>query len=143
MNTEPDRRSWHECLGAEGEALEVTLARLTDTTRSALEAPDFSFDLMLPTDEATLPVRAEALAQWCRGFLFGLGNSGLTEVGLGGECREVVSDMDKISQARAELSEGEEFALMEIIEYVRIGTLSVYQELRPLREAGPARLNLN
>lgn len=143
MNAEADQRTWRECLGAEGAVLESTLARVTEATRSALEAPDFSFDLMLPSDEATLPVRAEALAQWCRGFLFGLGNSGLTESGLSGECREVVFDMDKISRARVELSEGEEFALMELIEYVRVGTLSVYHELRPLRESGPARQDLH
>lgn len=143
MNVEPDRRSWRVCLGAEGAMLETTLERVVETTRRALEAPDLSFDLMLPSDEATLPVRAEALAQWCRGFLFGLGNSGLTEAGLSGECRELVEDMDMISRARAELSDGEEFALMELIEYVRIGTLSVYHELRPSRLVGLTQQDLH
>lgn len=133
MNTGADVSSWRQCLGGEGEQFEATLARISQATAKELEATDFSFDLMLPSEEATVAVRADALAQWCRGFLFGLGSSGLTEAGLTGECRELVEDMERISRARSELEEGEEFALMELIEYVRIGALSVYHELRPIR----------
>ena len=133
MNAETDVSSWRQCLGGEGEQFESTLARISQATAKELEATDFSFDLMLPSEEATVAVRADALAQWCRGFLFGLGSSGLTEAGLTGECRELVEDMERISRARAELKEGEEFALMELIESVRIGALSVYHELQPIR----------
>lgn len=132
-NTRADVDSWRECLGGEGDEFEATLARISEATAGELESADFSFDLMLPSDEATVAVRADALAQWCRGFLFGLGNSGLTDAGLTGECRELVEDLERISRARAELENGEEFALMELIEYVRIGALSIYHELRPLR----------
>ena len=128
MNAEADIGSWRQCLGGEGEQFESTLSRLSQATAEDLEATDFSFDLMLPSEEATVAVRADALAPWCRGFLYGLGSSGLT-----GECRELVEDMERISRARAELEDGEEFALMELIEYVRIGALSVYHELQPIR----------
>lgn len=129
----PENRSWRECLGAEGEELQAVLTRMGETVVKELESPDFSFELMLPSDEATLALRADALSQWCRGFLFGLGNGGLTEAGLSGDCRELVEDMDRISRARAELEQGEEFALMELIEFVRVGVMTVYQELRPMR----------
>lgn len=142
-SAEPESRSWRECLGAEGEELEAVLTRMGNTVSKELESPDFSFELMLPSDEATLALRADALAQWCRGFLFGLGNGGLTEAGLSGDCRELVEDMERISRARAELEQGEEFALMELIEFVRVGVMTVYQELRPMRISTPDQQSLH
>lgn len=135
MNARADVTSWRECLGAEGDEFEATLARISQATAEQLEATDFGFDLMLPSEAATIAVRTDALSQWCRGFLFGLGNSGLTEAGLTGETREMIEDMERISRAQVEQEQGEEFALMELIEYVRIGALSVYYELRPMRTA--------
>jgi uncharacterized protein len=113
-------------------------ARSAGIRTKQLESPDFSFDLLLPPDDAGLEQRVEALAHWCRGFLFGLGSSGLTEGGLVGDCRELMSDMEHISRVRPDIDstdEESEFALMEITEYVRIGALSIYQELRGRRKA--------
>lgn len=143
MNETADRRSWRECLGVEGDELETALTRISEEAAGELASPDFAFELMLPTDEATLGLRADALAQWCRGFLFGLGNGGLTEAGLTGDCRELVEDMERISRARSELEQGEEFALMELIEFVRVGAMSVYQELRPLRAGAREQSSLH
>lgn len=143
MNEAADVKSWRELLGVEGDEPEATLARLSQATSRELEASDFSFEPLLPPDEATLALRTEALAQWCRGFLLGLGSSGLTEAGLSGECRELIEDMERISRVRAELEGGEDFALMELIEFVRVGTLSLYHELRPMRTAPQAQQSLH
>jgi len=133
MDARADVDSWRECLGGEGDEFEATLARISQATAGELQSDEYSFELMLPAEEASVAVRTEALAAWCRGFLFGLGNSGLTESVLTGECRELVEDLERIGRARAELEGEEEFALMELIEYVRIGVLTVFHELRPLR----------
>lgn len=143
MDNAADVKNWRQCLGVEGDGPEGTLARISQATARELESSDFSFEPMLPPDEATLARRTEALAQWCRGFLLGLGSSGLTEAGLSGECRELVEDMERISRVRAEQEVGEDFALMELIEFVRVGTLSLYQELRPMRTAQQTKQNLH
>lgn len=134
-----DEQAWRDSLmlpDAVSPELEDELRTLSRTMRKQLDAHDFSFELLLPPDEATLESRVESLAQWCRGFLFGLGRSGLTETGLVGNCRELINDMEQISRVRPDIGSTEEegeFALMEIVEYVRIGALTIYQELRQLR----------
>lgn len=136
-----DEQAWRDSLmlsETESATLADELRELSRRTRRQLESPDFSFELVLPPDDVRLELRVEALAQWCRGFLFGLGRSGLTETGMVGSCRELLHDMEHISRVRPDaditVEEGE-FALMEITEYVRMGTLSVYQELQALRTA--------
>lgn len=139
MDNAADVKSWREYLGVEGDEPEATLARISQATSQELESNDFSFEPILPPEEATLALRTDALAQWCRGFLLGLGSSGLTETGLTGECREIVEDMERISRVHVEQESGEDFALMELIEFVRVGTLSIYHELRPMRAASQSQ----
>ncbi|MCS3904013.1 uncharacterized protein YgfB (UPF0149 family) [Methylohalomonas lacus] len=142
-SAEPDSRSWRECLGAEGEEAEATLRRISDASGEDLASTEFTFEPMLPSEEATLAVRADALAAWCRGFLFGLGNGGLTEAGLSGDCRELVEDIERISRARVELEQGEEFALLELVEFVRVGAMTVFQELKPMRTPSQGQPSLH
>lgn len=140
---QPETQAWRECLGIEGEEVEATLKRVSETSARELAASDFIFEPLLPSDEATLTLRADALAAWCRGFLFGLGTGGLTEAGLSGDSRELVEDMTRISRAGAEPEQNEEFALQELVEYVRAGTMSIYQELQPLRGDARAQQSLH
>lgn len=134
-----DEQAWRDSLmlpDAVSPALEDELRALCRNIRKQLDAHDFSFELLLPPDDTALELRVESLAQWCRGFLFGLGRSGLTETSLVGNCRELINDMEQISRVKPDVgstAEEGEFALMEIVEYVRIGALTIYQELRQLR----------
>ena len=50
-------------------------------TSGALEGSEMEFELLLPEDEAPLDTRTVALAQWCQGFLYGLGGSAIQDVG--------------------------------------------------------------
>lgn len=102
-------------------------------TRKALEDGLFSFDLLLPDDEVPLSQRAEALAQWCQGFLYGLG--------LGGERKwseqalEILRDLQTITHLDPD-AEGEEDeqAFTELVEYVRIGVQLLFTESTLARE---------
>ena len=51
------------------------LVRLFEETRRLLASDEFEFDLFLPEDDASLIEQVEALKNWCRGFLFGVGSS--------------------------------------------------------------------
>ena len=47
--------------------------RLRDATLAQFGEEDFGFEMLLPSDDAPLAERADALLGWCRGFLGGFG----------------------------------------------------------------------
>ena len=107
------------------------------------------FDLMLPDDDEPLESRVEALGVWCQGFVFGLAVGGVKEdTDLPEDSKELIKDILEISRAgyiaddEAELNamaegdgEEDEVAFMEVTEYVRMGTLLIYEELQPLQSS--------
>ncbi|MDZ4728637.1 MAG: UPF0149 family protein [Xanthomonadales bacterium] len=128
------------------DAHESTIQQLADI--------DMGFNLWLPDDDQPLNDRTDALAQWCTGFLAGIGLGGELPT-LSEEATEALDDMRHIAQAaypqlaitdaeRDEMlkfeaedeetqDEGEEVdetAFMEIVEYVRVVTLMLCEEMR-------------
>ena len=107
------------------------------------------FDLMLPDDDEPLESRVEALGVWCQGFVYGLAVGGVKEdTDLPEDSKELIKDILEISRAgyiaddEAELNamaeddgEEDEVAFMEVTEYVRMGTLLIYEELQPLQSS--------
>lgn len=99
-----------------------------------IQSGDFDFQLLLPDDEASLVQRVDALGEWCYGFLNGFGvGEGAAIRPLSDECREVLEDMSKISQITVEedTDEADETALMELVEYVRVGAMMIFEEFHP------------
>src|SRR5437867_1106902 len=54
-------------------AVAASLRALYAATADALLQPDMEFELLLPEDGQSIDTRTAALAQWCQGFLYGLG----------------------------------------------------------------------
>ena len=113
-----------------------TLAEVWDTTRRQMEDEELGFQLWLPDDDEPLEERTISLAQWCSGFLAGLG-SGCSLENLTDEAREALEDLVEISRAEvapedgpASGSEDDEKAYAEIVEYVRIIALTLREEFR-------------
>jgi uncharacterized protein YgfB (UPF0149 family) len=111
------------------------LAMLDDAMRETeyrLRGMEFGFEPMLPAD-ASLHARVDALADWCRGFVYGIAAGGVRDAGeLKGDAGEFLSDALQIGEAEADADESEEEQerdLEEIVEYVRIGVQLVYEEL--------------
>lgn len=101
-------------------------------TLQQLQAPDFSFELILPDDDQPLAGRADALGLWCSGFLSGFGlQERKGSQGLSIEGQETLRDLAQIVQittaADAEAEEDEN-DLMEVQEYVRMAALLVFSE---------------
>lgn len=94
----------------------------------------FGFDVLLPADTAPLSVRTRALSAWCEGFLYGLALGGVREGGTKTDMvEEVMKDFYDISHAgfvTEAPSEDDEVAYAEIVEYLRISVLLLYQELQ-------------
>ncbi len=122
-----------------GENLDDVLAALFAKTRDDLVSDVFAFELMLPGDEVSLAERAQALAQWCEGFLYGLGYVAVQDdVEWPGDCTEIMRDLAEISKVDSNVEdETNEFALFELIEYVKVGVQLLQAELQSMDDPGP------
>jgi uncharacterized protein YgfB (UPF0149 family) len=119
---------------------EQPLPLLYDNTYDALRGDELEFAPLLPDDESLLIERASALAQWCQGFLYGLGTGDLGSMAsLPDEVDEVMRDITQIGRATidpadfAQESEDDEESYAEVVEYVRVGVQLVYDELNAQR----------
>ncbi len=117
------------------QSLAIQLSALHEATVAQLQDDQLRLVLWLPGDDESLEDRTEALGHWCTGFLAGLGSGlGSSSDTLSEEVTEALSDLQQIAQAEISGSgdgEEEESALMEIIEYIRIVTLLMREELSP------------
>ncbi len=115
----------------------TVLRSVFSQTSEELGGDSMQFAPLLPDDDEPLHGRTSALAHWCEGFLYGLGASGLTSLeALPGEVGEIVRDMTEISRASTEsdeVTETDEQAYAELVEYIRVGVQLIYDELEPLR----------
>ena len=126
-----------------GSALHETMVEAFDSTVQLLADEELQFTLWLPDDDEPLGERTDSLAHWCTGFLAGLGLGGPLST-LSAEALEALQDMRQIAMAgflgqaddaaenTASDAEREvnETAFFEIVEYVRVVTLMLREELR-------------
>ncbi|MBL8296979.1 MAG: UPF0149 family protein [Rhodanobacteraceae bacterium] len=120
--------------GIETHARMELLVRLFSDCRRRLEDPGFGFEPLLPEEDEPLGERADALVQWCRGFLGGLGLSGAsTEQKLSPDGAEILRDFGAIAASQLEYDDAEEdeSALVEVLEFIRVGVMLLHAELAP------------
>ena len=113
------------------------LDTLAAGTRADIEGPGLGFSPLLPPDEEPLRDRAVAVYDWCRGFLFALGLAGVGEADLSDQTREVFGDFAHITRLDLDdLEEGEdnEDALTEVVEFLWVAAMLVYEERVAARE---------
>lgn len=91
----------------------------------ALADGEYRFRLLLPDDALPLVARLEALAQWCQGFLFALGQAGEDAV-----THEALEDLAQIAQLEhsSEECEENEVYFAELVEYIRVVVLELAAE---------------
>ncbi|MCG8377956.1 MAG: YecA family protein [Proteobacteria bacterium] len=109
----------------------ATLAELANQTANQILDDEISFNLLLPDDESSMSERTNALAEWCAGFVSGLGIGGIDNgTQSNPDCEEFIKDLISISKMETftEENESAENDLFEIIEYVRIGVIMLHQE---------------
>jgi uncharacterized protein YgfB (UPF0149 family) len=114
------------------------LGRLYRDCRGALDDPDLGFEPLLPPEDAPLARRGDALVDWCRGFLGGVGLAGSPMSLLSADANEVLADFGRIAASHFDYGDDEEdeSALGEVLEFVRVGVLLLHTELaRPRRPA--------
>lgn len=123
-----------ELVKTPGTGLQVAFEELLNASKTQLSDEDMSFTLWLPNDDEMLEERTMALSQWCSGFLAGIGSSGdKTLEALSDEANDALKDLQQISTADVSdtnESEEDETAFTEIVEYIRIVTLMIREDLR-------------
>ena len=130
--------------GRAASATTAPLQALFDATASALLQPDMEFEPLLPEDTQPIDVRTAALAQWCQGYLYGLGAGAIPDATkLPGDVGEIVRDLVEITRAGVDAEQGEESnenAYAELVEFVRVGVQLLFEELASARRpSAPAR----
>jgi uncharacterized protein YgfB (UPF0149 family) len=123
-----------EVVDEPGPALRISLQELFVGTRDQLVDENMSLALWLPDDDDPLEERILALAQWCTGFLAGLGSGpeGRLDT-LSEDAGEALRDVQQIALAEFAgdiESEEDEAAFAEIEEYLRVVTLMLREDLR-------------
>ncbi|HOB60996.1 MAG TPA: UPF0149 family protein [Candidatus Competibacteraceae bacterium] len=121
--------------GAELSATQADLlAKLLDYGIAQLHDPDGAVSPLLPDDDAPLTQRTEALGRWCQGLLYGLGLGRVEQASpLSAESREFLGDVAVIAQAESASDDGDnadETAYTELVEYLRVGLLTIQQDVR-------------
>jgi len=109
--------------------LQKELFEFYEQTLVQLEDENMSFGLLLPDDEGTDFNEILAMVSaWCGGFLVGLALAGKKE--FDEETTEVLQDFAEISQLvdEDEVDEESQHALFDIVEYVRVASLSLFLE---------------
>lgn len=117
------------------------LRELFDSTTASLGGEQMDFQPLLPADDDALPARTDALGEWCRGFLYGLGSGQVRDLGaLGEETDEIIRDFTAITQVGVDpddSDENNEAAYAELVEFVRVGVQLLFDRLEPVRSPPP------
>ena len=147
-----DHERWLSCVGAaladEGElppAFTEVLVKLLEFGAAQMSAAEGSVAPLLPDDDTPLRQRVSAVGDWCQGLLYGLGLGQVAQRGdLSDDSWEFLRDAAEIAQIgfdAAETGEADEMAYVELVEYLRVGLLTLQQDLQPRHPPFPARLH--
>jgi uncharacterized protein YgfB (UPF0149 family) len=123
-----------EVVKTPGSGLRMAFEDMLKATRSQLADVEMGFSLWLPAENEILEERTMALAQWCNGFLAGLGSSGDESLSaMSEDANEALRDIQQIARADVtdtDESNEDETAFAEIVEYIRIVILMIREDLR-------------
>lgn len=123
---------------------QAALDALLRQCRDALADPELGFEPLLPDDDRPLAERAEAVAEWCRGFLGGFGLAGAgAHAQLSDDAQEVLRDFGTIAASSFDFEDAaeDEDALVEVHEFLRVGALLLYTESAGRGQSGSDRLH--
>jgi uncharacterized protein YgfB (UPF0149 family) len=137
-------------LDAEGEKTipspsdQALLDRLVKQCEADLADPELGFEPILPEDDRPLTERAEAMVEWCQGFLGGFGLVGATvHAKLSEEAQEILRDLGTIAGSSFDFENEteDEDALIEVQEFVRVGAMLLHTECAASIKPASGRLH--
>lgn len=118
------------------------LQNVYDSLVRTLAGNDADFEPLLPDDSAPLAERADALSQWCQGFLYGIGSGSAADPSkVSVEAGEIIRDFTEITHVGVDAgddTEENEVAFAEVVEFVRVGVQLLFVEFASARGQEPA-----
>lgn len=110
----------------------TVLNNLFEQTRKLLDPEEsvYEFDLFLP-ENATLQELAQALSEWCQGFLWGIGYT-RSQGDWPGDTDGILRDMVEFTKLDNDVEDDndeDEDAFIQLHEYLRVAVLTVRDEL--------------
>lgn len=109
------------------------LFSLAEDIAATMRHDDCGLRLFL-MDDGCMSDRCRSLAEWCQGFISGIGLSGIAEQQLSSESRELIDDFYSITNldvdSEIDDDNDNDAALTELVEYVRIGMLFIFEDLQ-------------
>jgi uncharacterized protein YgfB (UPF0149 family) len=121
-----------------------TLAALLAAALAQFGHDPAQVEPLLPTASATLALRADALVEWCRGFLGGFGLVGSTlHAHLSDDASEILADFGTIATSRLEIEGGasDEQAFFDVLDFVRLAVARLHRETGQSRRAATRSLH--
>lgn len=124
----------------QGELVDI-VSRLNLATLSAIVDTDYAFCVLLPDDDDPIEQRLRSFSNWVTGFISGY-TEGMTVRQAAGlaiqpEVADVLKDFASIAQVETDQVETEEAErqLEELVDYVRLATISIVQDAINQRES--------
>lgn len=131
-------RSALEVLDIPGEdastALHTAIEALREIVAKTLADDNYGLALLLPDDALSIAQRGDALAEWCQGYLYGMGQCGQSPAQpLGDEGKEALEDIARIAELDTDLedSDANDSDYVQLVEFVRIAVISIFNSLNP------------
>ncbi len=109
----------------------AVLDHLARQSESELVDPELGFEPLLPEDDRPLAERAEAMVDWCRGFLGGFGLAGAAaHAQLSDEAQEILRDLGTVAASSFDFGDEseDEDALIAVHEFVRMAAMLLFAE---------------
>ena len=118
--------------------LKNALLSMISETLERLNDIEMTFYPLLSPDSESLITRTLSLSNWCQGFVDGFGFSivqknisiDIAELGIIGEIIEDFSQISKLTSASITNEGEEDLAYMEVVEYIRIATQLIFEEMK-------------
>lgn len=109
---------------------------LASRAREALASEDFVFEPLLPDDDSPLGERLGALGHWCDWFASGFAAGFMRpDSDLGADMCEILDDFAQVAAAdqfESDANSQDEQDFMELVEYVRIGSIALFRHCSAL-----------
>ncbi|MDX5407768.1 MAG: UPF0149 family protein [Chromatiaceae bacterium] len=122
----------------DGQALPVELKQqvtsLIDSTAAALAKNDFSFALLLPSDDDSLPERLDAMVEWTQAFLVGFAVQQTDLSLVSADVREALDQLTEVTRIDIHTTddgsaEENDEAYFLVLEHIRMMVLACYTEV--------------
>ena len=96
-----------------------------------LRTGNLDFNLLLPDDKTSYAERVHSLSEWCAGFVYGLGvNRFVKRSKLDEQNQVFINTVTELSSGiESEANEDDEKAYVQIVEYLCVGTLTLFDDV--------------